>query len=113
MQVLTPLEEERRRHFHDLADWWYEATDAMSSLDDKANHDAYRRIIAMGDAAVPYILEDLRDRGGHWFRALRTITGASPVPADMAGSVRLAKEAWLRWGRENGLIPAPADEPQH
>ena len=60
--------------FNALADWWHEATDGLSSLNQKATHRAHRRIVAMGEPVVTYILEDLRDRGGHWEMTLAEIT---------------------------------------
>lgn len=36
-----------RREFCNLADWWHEATDASSSPDEKANCEAYQRIIGV------------------------------------------------------------------
>lgn len=91
--------------FSVLADWWHEATDAMSSPTQKTRHRAYSRIIAMRSAALPYILEDLRDRGGHWFAALEEITGETPpIPAGYQENVRGEKEAWLQWGIKRGLL---------
>lgn len=67
-------------------------------------HRAYQRIIGMGQEALPYILEDLRTRGGQWFWALNAITGMSPVPPDASGNARRVREAWLQWGKDRGYI---------
>jgi len=67
-------------------------------------HPAYQRIIATGERIIPLILEELREHGGEWYWALRTITGESPVPPEASGRRRLIKEAWLDWGRERGYI---------
>ncbi len=94
-----------REVFSVLTDWWHEATDALSSPDQKARHPAHQRIVAMGHEAVPYILEELRDRGGHWYMALAEITHEMPpIPTGFPSNVRGEKEAWLRWGREQGLV---------
>ena len=87
-----------------LTDWWHEATDALSSPSQKVQHRAYQRLIGLGTPALPCILEDLRDRGGYWFYALERITGMSPLPKDMLASFAMVKEAWLKWGRGQGLI---------
>ena len=41
----------------------------------------------MGQPAVPLILERMRSQGGHWFHALRYITGADPVNPEDLGNV--------------------------
>ena len=94
------------RHLFDaLAEWWHEGTDALSSLNQKATHRAHRRIVAMGVQVVPYILEDLRDRGGHWEMTLAEITQESPpIPSGYPMNALGAREAWLQWGRDRGLL---------
>ena len=89
--------------FSVLADWWHEATDALSSPSRKVQHGAYRRIIDYGDQMVPFILADLSNRGGYWFAALEEITGASPVPDTAPPGMQAAIDAWLQWGRDHDL----------
>jgi len=61
-------------------------------------HEAYYRIIDIGRPALRYILEDLRDRGGHWFRALEEITQIEPpLLLGATPSVRAERNAWLAW----------------
>ena len=94
-----------RELFAVLAGWWHEATDAMSSAEQKARHRAHQRIVAMGPDAVPFILEELRDRGGHWYMALEEITGDLPIiPAGLPTNIRGEREAWLKWGKSRSLI---------
>lgn len=90
--------------FRRLADQWREATEGYSSMALMAAHDNYLAIISMGWLAVPLILSDMRDGGGHWYKALRVITGENPVTPEMAGDVQRMDEAWLAWGRSQGLI---------
>jgi hypothetical protein len=86
--------------FWDLADWWHSDTDGMSLDRQSFLHPAYRRIIdELGEAAIPFILEDLEARHGHWFDALRELTGDDTVDLDAQGSIKRARDAWLRWGR--------------
>ena len=87
--------------FRVLADWWHEATDALSSPAQKVNHQAYQQIIAMGRAAVLYILADVRDRGGYWFYALEEIERTSPLPKDNPVPFDDVKNAWLQWGQDH------------
>ena len=65
-------------------------------------HPAYQRIIAMGAAAVPWILESLAAQPEHWFVALNAITGADPVPESSRGRLPEMAAAWLEWGRQQG-----------
>ncbi len=75
-----------------------------------ANNPAYQRIIALGMAAVPLILAELRQRPDHWFVALHTITGANPVPPE-SRTVQEMANAWLAWGIAEGYIEYHADRP--
>ena len=94
-----------REKFAILADWWHADTDALSSDRAAYQHPAYRRIVTeLGSAAIAPMLEDLRDRGGHWFDALTELTGDRTVESRAGGSMRRARDAWLSWGRQNGQI---------
>ena len=93
-----------RDEFIQLADRWHDETGHLSSPMQIAMHDAYQRIIGIGDRVIPYILRDLSNRGGQWYWALHALTGASPVPNDALGDVPRMKGAWLRWGRQHGYL---------
>jgi Zn-dependent peptidase ImmA (M78 family) len=99
--------EDIEREFRELAERWGRETGYFSSVSKKLNHPAYRAIIEMGERAVPWILRELRDRPALWFEALKAITGQTPVPAGAQSDPRQAREAWLKWGREKGLIEQP------
>ena len=90
--------------FHSLADRWYRETGLLSSASRKIRHPAYRRIIAFGFLVLPYVLEDLRNRGGHWFHALEEITKENPVDESMFGDMDMMTAAWVQWGRQNQYI---------
>jgi hypothetical protein len=64
---------------------------------------SYQKIIGMGWAAVPLMLEDLKNEPRHWFWALRAITDVNPVPPQDAGNVRKMADAWVKWGRQNSI----------
>ena len=88
--------------FRKLADQWEEDTIYLSNLRQAARHPAHQEILDMGAAAVPLILKRLKDKGGHWFSTLRTITAADPVTAEDRGNVPAMTAAWLEWGKRNG-----------
>jgi len=57
----------------------------------------------MGPLVVPLILRELNEgRDGHWFQALRILTGENPVAKD--STYDACRTAWLAWGRNRGLI---------
>ncbi len=98
-----------RQRFAELADQWEKETIFLSNSDRAAEHPAHMEIISMGEPTVPLILERMRETlegkretGGHWFHALRDITGANPVKHTERGNVPAMQEAWLEWGERNG-----------
>lgn len=95
---------ELERVFHELADAWRDDTRFLSSVPDRIMHPAYQRIIGLGPAVVPLLLEDLERQPTHWFWALKAITGADPVPGEDAGAIRKMADAWLEWGRRRGYV---------
>ena len=98
--VMAPAD---RHRFRELADLWEDETVLLSNSAPAAEHPAHREIVAMGEPAVPLILERMRSQGGHWFHALGQITGADPVaPADR-GDIAKMRQSWLDWGARNGL----------
>lgn len=84
---------------------WKEETMLSSNLEEIVSHPAYKTIIRFGHSVVPLILKDLEDSGGHWFSALKAITGIDVVPPDVRGDIRKSRELWLEWGRRMRQIP--------
>jgi len=95
---------DQARSFQRLASIWRRERGATSSTMQMAQHPAYKRIVAMGTDALPFILADLQKRHDHWFIALRQITGDNPVTEVDRGRMDRVAAAWLRWGREHGYI---------
>lgn len=83
---------------------WEAGTAHLSSITEIAMHPAYQQIIGMGTIAIPFILSDLKKKPGHWFWALKSITGEDPVQPKERGRIKQMTEAWLRWGKEQGYI---------
>jgi len=100
---ITPAAQDIEQRVVQLLGRWREETAYLSSSSQITGHPAYQELIALGPAALPYLLRDLEKTGdGHLSKALVAITGAHPVPAEDRGQVRKVAEAWLRWARENG-----------
>jgi hypothetical protein len=93
---------EEVEEFRNLVSRWRRETAHLSSTTKMALHPAYQRIIGMGPAARPLLLEELRQRPAHWFWALNAITGEDPASDDDDFDGAVA--AWLRWGEARGLI---------
>ena len=95
-----------RERFQQLKNEWKTQSRYLSNTAQMAMLWPYQLIIGLGAMAVPLILAELRCETDHWFWALEAITGENPVPAEAAGNVAAAAEAWLRWGRELELVAA-------
>ena len=91
-----------RARFDRLVAEWKRETERLSLLVDKLTHPSYMRIIGLGPAAIPRLLEDLEKGPSHWGLALYAITGENPVSDEDAGNLGRITKAWVAWGRENG-----------
>ena len=89
------VEQSLNERFLRLADEWKSETAGLSSPRAIAGHPAYQKIIAMGKPVLPLIFRDLKRNGGWWYPALRTLTGANPVPDRAEGKQPLNDAAWL------------------
>lgn len=90
--------------FEMLAGKWRDETGMYSMDTRKVSHPAYLRIVGMGRQAIPLILEELQERGGHWYQALEAILGYNPIHVPGPVSIRELKEKWLDWGKQQGYI---------
>lgn len=100
--LLRERAKQLRTEFSILAEQWRRDTQHLSQISKKVTHPAYFRIMGMGERVVPLLLEELRDRPGHWFAALKATANVEPVPGGANPST--AREAWLDWGRSEGLL---------
>jgi len=98
MATVDSLAAEFRRLVHE----WKRDTHHLSNISKKIAHPAYLRIIGMGAEALRLVLEELRDRPDHWFVALRAMTNRDPVVP--GSNPRMARDAWLAWGRSQKLL---------
>jgi len=90
--------------FRQLTATWKADTRYFSSSTAMDAHPAFQRIQRLGDRAVPFILNDLRDTSAHWFTALEVLTRATPVPPADRGNIPRMAAAWLAWGRAAGRV---------
>lgn len=86
-------------------DIWSEATQFHSSAISICMHPSYQRIIGMGKPVLPLIFKELAKSNGHWYWALKAITGEDPVKPKHSGRMIVMRHEWLKWGRVNGYLP--------
>jgi len=94
-------------YFSTLKEEWRRERGATSSITKSAMCFSYQRIIGMGEKAVPFIMQDLRehrDQPDQWFWALRAITGANPVSDENRGNFPRMAEQWLEWNERRQRI---------
>ena len=92
------------QRFRRLEAQWKLDTEFLSDAHKIINHPAFRAIIALGEEVVPLLLHDLESQPSLMVWALPEITGANPVSPSDSGNIRKMCEAWLKWGREKGLL---------
>ena len=90
--------------FNHLKAEWDENTSMLSSITEIAMHPAYQQIIGMGPSAIPLILQTMKTEPGHWFWALKSITGEDPVLPEHRGRIKEMTEDWLNWGRRQPYL---------
>jgi hypothetical protein len=95
-------EAQLEEYFNFLVRKWKAETKFCSTILEISMHPDYQQIIGMGKCAMPFILRELDTNGGHWFWALKAITGADPVPSTDKGNLAGMRDAWLSWGQHNG-----------
>jgi hypothetical protein len=101
--VAQAMPETVELHVRRLLVTWREQTGFLSSSTARVSHPAYRELIALGAAALPYLFRDMAQTfDGHLSSALVAITGTQPVPLEEGGKIRKVAERWLVWARDNG-----------
>jgi hypothetical protein len=96
--------EKLRKEFYAHVKKWYDDTAFKSSVSDIVLHPSYLRIIGMGPAVIPLVLDELPKQPAHWFPALEAITGANPIPDEDRGRIKRMVQHWLDWARAEQLI---------
>ena len=88
------------QRFCELARRWSEETAFCSMSWQLVEHPAYREILGIGEAAVPWILREMEHGTARWSYALEDITGENPAADAKADNFAQVREAWLAWGHE-------------
>jgi hypothetical protein len=90
--------------FQTYAQEWKRESQFLSSPEQASSLPSYKRIIGMGNPALPLILHELRREPDLWFDALSSITGEQPVAREHAGDIETMALDWQKWGEDNGII---------
>jgi hypothetical protein len=104
-QYFDPLlKDHREQQFQQLANRWKRETAFNGHLSKIVMHDDYQRIMAMGPDVIPFILRDLAKKPAHWFWALHNLVPDGQDPAEGLTTIEEARQAWLKWGRDNNYL---------
>lgn len=92
------------QRFESLKRRWEQDVSFISSASGILTNPAYLEIISMGKDVLPLIFQDLMNGPGHWFMALKIITGVDPVSDESKGDLKAMTDTWLNWGKEHGYV---------
>ena len=104
LNPITRQSENSELKFLSLKIKWKSETVMLSSVNDIVLHPAYQQIIGMGKEAIPLILSEMKETPGHWFWALKCITGEDPVLPEQRGKIKEMADTWIAWGIERGYL---------
>jgi hypothetical protein len=76
---------------------WIKETQFISSTHMMFENKNYQAIIDLGWDAVPPIIEQLRVKPEHLFKALKRITGVSPIKPGHEGHLYEMASDWIEW----------------
>ncbi|MBE0305268.1 hypothetical protein [Leptospira interrogans] len=80
---------------------WLRDTRFISDSNKIFSNPSYQAILELGAAALPFIIQDMKNTNNHWFFALKKITNQNPVKAEHIGNISLMKQDWLEWLHDN------------
>jgi hypothetical protein len=92
--------------FNNLKEKLKKETCHSSFLEDYYHNPNYLQIIGMGEKALPYIFNDLNNKGSllEWIVALMSITRENAMLQLCHPSKEEAKQIWIDWGVKHGYL---------
>jgi hypothetical protein len=100
--VRVMLRENPHDRFYGLLKKWKAETSHISRRDMVYLHESYQQIIGMGIDALPFIFKEMRENGGRWFWALKSITRHEPYRGQTGIPTEQVRLTWLEWAQGNG-----------
>ena len=96
----SSAQQERRIKFDRFLAEWRQQRAFISNYDRIVACPGHLSIVAMGQDALPLIMEELeKGASDPFFRALELITSAQPVRHEDRGNLEKMNKAWLDWWR--------------
>lgn len=92
-----------RTNFQRRLTEWRAETYYQSSVAEKMDHPAFKRIVEIGERAVPWIIAELKVRPDFLFMALHLIKKFDPTPEAAKGKPQKLIEAWLQWAEHQNF----------
>jgi hypothetical protein len=96
------------QRLRELAEQWDRETAHLSSPLQRMMHPSYQAILGIGaehkQVVLRFLLRDLQKNRRDWLLALSYLSQENPVNSKDAGKTDKLADAWLRWGREQGLL---------
>ena len=86
--------------FQLLVSEWDDATAFKSNPMEIIGHPAFRRIVALGKDAVPFVLRELKKKPSFLVFALDEITDENPFPPTAKRNVTEMTKVWLAWAKK-------------
>jgi hypothetical protein len=78
------------------------------TAEDFRNHHVFPRIVEMGKAGVPYILEEYKKTNHIWFsEPLEEILNEDPARDLESQTYTNKRDAWISLGERRGYLPVP------
>jgi len=62
----------------------------------------YKKVVELGEIALPYLLETVKNESSFWLRALSEITGIKQNTSTQSSKER--KDFWKKWSKDNGFV---------
>ena len=105
---ITAAQRSLEDRFRNQAEKWQRETQHLSSPLQKMMHPSYQAILGMGAdhrrEIVSLMLRDLQQNRGDWFLALSYLTHSNPTNPKDAGKTDRLAGAWIKWGKDQGLL---------
>lgn len=92
-----------REKFKSLSASWQKNTKYSSSVLTFIEDENFKKIVSMGEAALPLILIELEKKPSALVWALNMITGKS-VSDGRRVTIAEASKLWVKWGKRVGII---------
>jgi hypothetical protein len=107
-ELCVPTERTLEERFREQSDKWAQETQHLSSPIQRMAHPSYQAIMGMAQEnkqeVIRLLILDLQERRRAWFWALSYLAQTNPISPKDAGKMDKMIEAWVKWGKTEGVI---------